>query len=126
MAYPKYGSLEWELNYLKNRKKDPVWDFKSLTKIHTQYADGQIVMAKCKTTDKWITGYSPSGGFRYMLSLRSALLFNGVWRTEEDAKKFIAERIAKYGDDCKEVEYLHKKTTDEDVLIALADSNFKI
>ena len=128
MAYPKYGSIEWEREYLKNRKKDLKWDFKALREIHTRHADGKFVMAKCKKTGKWITGEYPVGGFRYMLTLDAALRFNGVWRTEEDAKKFVESRNDKYGNDtsCGEVEFLHKTSTDEDIIETLTAGNLKI
>ena len=51
-----------------------------------------------------------------MLTLKAALLFNGVWRTVEEAQRLVEERNKKYGDPCGEVEYLEKSSTDEDVL----------
>jgi len=122
---PKYGTIEWEELYLKNRKGNPVWDFKALTEIHQKNADGKIVMAFCKKTNKWITGEYPVGGFRYMLTLRAALQFNGVWRTEEKAKEFLKKRNEQYGEDDCDVEIVHKNVTDADVLEALV-GNFKM
>jgi len=126
MAQPKYGSIEWEELYLKNRKGNPVWDYKALTKIHQTSTSGEIVMAFCKNTNKWLTGEYPVGGFRYMITLRAALQFNGVWKTEADALAFIKARNEHYGEteDCG-IELIHKKTTDEDVLTALV-GHFKM
>lgn len=124
MPQPKYGTVEWEEQYLKNRKKNPAWDYKSLTKIHTQSA-GFIVLAKCKKTGKWMTGEYPVGGFRYMLTLRAALLFNGVWKSIEEAKAFVKKRIDLYGDDCGEIEYIETTTNSLEVLDAIA-GHFKI
>lgn len=116
MPVPKYGTPEWEEMYMRNRKPDLKWDFKALTAIYTKHSDGKFVMARCKKTGKWITGEYPVGGFRYMLTLKAALLFNGVWRTVEEAQRLVEERNKKYGDPCGEVEYLEKSSTDEDVL----------
>ena len=122
---PKYGTLEWEEQYLKNRRPNPVWDFKSLTEIYKQFANGEFYMAFCKTNNKWVTGEYPVGGFRYMISLRAALQFNGVWKTEQKAKDFIEARNKKYGQECEEVEIIKKNVVDEDILTALV-GHFKI
>lgn len=116
MPVPKYGTTEWEEMYIKNRRTDLKWDFKALTAIYIKFPNGEFVMARCKKTGKWITGEYPVGGFRYMLTLKAALLFNGVWRTKEEAQKFVSERNKKYGDQCGEVEFVEKSSTDEDVL----------
>ena len=116
---PKYGTIEWEEMYIKNRKENPAWDFKSLTSIYNKFADGKFIMAKCSSTGKWITGEYPVGGFRYMLSIKAALLFNGVWRTKEEAQVFITKRNEKFGDSCAGVEYVEKSYSDPDVLDAV-------
>ena len=121
MAAPRYGTLEWEEMYIKNRKPNPTWDFKALTAIYTKFADGKFFMARSKKTGKWITGEYPVGGFRFMLSVKAALMFNGAWRTLDEAKKLVETRNTKYGD-CGDVEYVEKNSSDDDVLTAVSGS----